>query len=766
MLTLLSQARFWTLKDEIGIKDTDFGAFRYHEKKDTSDLPYNEGKRSFAEKRGMTWVLHNKRPNKLKDAVKELEDQLLQHRIVFCQWKDNCVLHLMLSSGMLINICVNIFTGDVLKISFDKYLVGKLLSEYVADVIFTKAHIVCSYNDNQITLIYFTKPAIKRNSPEKLSRLEPKLQVLELAGPTGRRLERKLSANVSGDMVLIWWRCTRDEVYPWSPLVKDQDRANVHVYGISGIKMDLLCYYRTEFDPVCVSFSRVQSNVIHSVEQKVSRKGEVTVESCTYEISKSRLQRTSVTSIPLQTQVCCHSFSPDEEKLLLGCIDGSLVLFDEGRGITHLVKASFISTMVSWHPDGALVIVANERSQFQCFDIALACVKNQLISEDMTPSNLLDLASYFKNQPTLIQMEWNKKIEASHYSESFAPCDGLLLLQFERGPLAVVRLVGGGGLKGDPHYNGLSADVLVSQYLSFNQVDRAINVLLSLNWDSYGFMCLACLNRIANHLFRQPLTPEREVQLQTALGSFHIPLRPICHATEMEFGDQVRDLTRRFFHHLLRYQLFEKAFRLAIDLNDHDLFMDIYYFARAKKEDVMAQAAREKAEQILNNCSSASTSDTDSLHCSNSGCSGCSRDGCHSSSSEGEEESVVRKPPQLPPPLPTPKITASPAQRLPGERPKVKFSDTVTHILVPELPAEEVFPSLPGPCGSLTGERERDRMGKRGYYLPDPKQELADSLPLCLGNKDYLKDFATIPDISEEEDNGNGTIKIVHFGVV
>lgn len=42
------------------------------------------------------------------------------------------------------------------------------------------------------------------------------------------------------------------------------------------------------------------------------------------------------------------------------------------------------------------------------------------------------------------------------------------------------------------------------------------------------------------------------VQLQTALGSFHVPLRPICHTTEVEFGDQVRNLTRRFFHHLLR----------------------------------------------------------------------------------------------------------------------------------------------------------------------------------------------------------------------
>lgn len=73
----------------------------------------------------------------------------------------------------------------------------------IFSVLFTKTHLMCSYNDNQITLIYFTKPVIKYNMPEKLSRLEPKLQVLELAGPSGRRLERKLSCNVAGDMVSL-----------------------------------------------------------------------------------------------------------------------------------------------------------------------------------------------------------------------------------------------------------------------------------------------------------------------------------------------------------------------------------------------------------------------------------------------------------------------------------------------------------------------------------------------------------------------------------
>lgn len=47
--------------------------FRYHEKKEVTDSPYNESKRSYAEKRGMTWLLQNKRPTKLRDSIRELE---------------------------------------------------------------------------------------------------------------------------------------------------------------------------------------------------------------------------------------------------------------------------------------------------------------------------------------------------------------------------------------------------------------------------------------------------------------------------------------------------------------------------------------------------------------------------------------------------------------------------------------------------------------------------------------------------------------------
>ncbi len=46
-----------------------------------------------------------------------------------------------------------------------------------------------------------------------------------------------------------------------------------------------------------------------------------------------------------------------------------------------------------------------------------------------------------------------------------------------------------------------------------------------------------------------------------------------------EYSEQVRDLSRRFFHLLLRGGRLSKAFRLAVDVNDYDLFMDLCHAA-------------------------------------------------------------------------------------------------------------------------------------------------------------------------------------------
>lgn len=130
----------------------------------------------------------------------------------------------MLSNGLLVQIQVCLLSGDVQEINFDKYLVGKL-SEHISDgnaisfnrqkllyakydifilvtlfaVIITKSHLVCTYNDNLVTLVYFTKS--KTHIFDKMSKLEPKLITTDLFIPNGRRLDKKIQVNKSATLV-------------------------------------------------------------------------------------------------------------------------------------------------------------------------------------------------------------------------------------------------------------------------------------------------------------------------------------------------------------------------------------------------------------------------------------------------------------------------------------------------------------------------------------------------------------------------------------
>ncbi|XP_014483964.1 PREDICTED: WD repeat-containing and planar cell polarity effector protein fritz isoform X2 [Dinoponera quadriceps] len=617
MFALMGELKLWTFDDNVNIRDTDFGAFKYHDKRINGT--HQEGKRSYCEKRDMIYVPVNKKGSRLKDYIKYLEDQLRDNSIIYCQWYSDRIAQLMFSNGLLAHIQIYPFSGDIEKINFDKYLVGKL-SEHASDVIITKSHIVCTYNDNEVTVVYLTKP--KNHVFDNINKLEPKLITTDVFVPNGRKLDKKVQVNKSEDLILIWWKSTMNEVYPWSPAMREYHRANMHLFRLTGTKLESLCYIRTEFDPLCITFDACDDNIIHSVEQKVSRKGEVTVEWRTYEVSQqNKLQRIAVISVPLPTHTSCVKFSPNQELLLLCCIDGTVTMYDPTKAITTSARAAFIPTLAAWHSDGMIFVLGNDRGQLQHFNVALQCIKSQTLSDEATPANILDLSPYFRNQPALIHMEWNKKSDPN-YVGFYNNGNSLFLLLFERGPIGVLKVIEGDCLTGDE---------LIRRYLSGCQIKQATCLLLSMNWDTHPRACMHSLNQILNYLFKLPLTTNHDGLIQNALGSFHVPARPISQAVEEEYGNEVRDLTRRYFHRLLRCRMFEKAFRLAIDLNDHDLFMDIHFSAVALNDTELAIAAKGKAESILSRSNSRRSSHST---CSRASCSLCS----DSSDEKGEEE--------------------------------------------------------------------------------------------------------------------------------
>ena len=62
----------------------------------------------------------------------------------------------------------------------------------------------------------------------------------------------------------------------------------------------------------------------------------------------------------------------------------------------------------------------------------------------------------------------------------------------------------------------------------------------------------------------------------------------------------LRDLTRRFFHYLVRHHQLVKGFQLAVDINDYDLFLDIHHAAVRRSVPDLAHAALIKVSQNKN----------------------------------------------------------------------------------------------------------------------------------------------------------------------
>lgn len=254
--------------------------------------------------------------------------------------------------------------------------------------------------------------------------------------------------------------------------------------------------------------------------------------------------------------------------------------------------------MVTWHADSAFLMIANEKSQMQCFDISLFYIQNQYSNEYILPTNVLDISILFSNQPSLIQIKCGKKMELIH-NKKFLQADSNVLLLFEDGPLAMVRFFCINGYKIDIYSSGLTADMLIHQYLKINNVEKAINILLCLNWDKNGARSMISLQKISNYIFKQPFQTERVAQLQKALGSFLVPVKELYRETQAEFDEQVKDITRKFFQYLVRYKSYEKAFTLALDIEDDDLFMDLYNCARENGYPDLANDAYVRAREIL-----------------------------------------------------------------------------------------------------------------------------------------------------------------------
>ncbi|XP_064503729.1 WD repeat-containing and planar cell polarity effector protein fritz homolog isoform X3 [Pseudopipra pipra] len=580
MSFFLTEMFLWSLKTSLRIRDEDIGIHQYSEKKEPA--------------RDYPWILKSKRADKLRDALKEVEDLMQNTPCVLSKWKNKHTCQLLFHSGVLVSLSLS---GPQLeKVVIDRTLVGKLISDTISDAVLTDNFIILSFEDHsQLCFIQFTK---KMDSPdvnkrlEKLSCLDFKISYVDILGPEGRRMKRHLAINCMQDMVICWWSATSDGAWPWSPISCERDRANLLLLGCAHGKLEVLSFVRTEWDPLHASFSTHQPYQVHTVEHSVSAAKEPMADSCVYKCLRNKIQCAAITRIPLRSRAisCCRDVT--EDKLVLGCEDSSIILYEAYNQVTLLAQAELLPAVMTYHPAGAVFVVGSSQGELQLFDTALSPVKIQLLAQDYSPEATLQCSKHFEVPSSLIQIQWAAPPVACVSPDSTDIHD-LLLVRFDKGPLGVLHFKLGVITRGQ-----LGLVEIIHQYIRYDEIHEAINVLNTMNWNTMGHQCYICLSAICNHLLKQKLTPDREAQLEASLGTFYAPTRPLLDTTVLEYRDPISRYARRFFHHLLRYQRFEKAFLLAVDIGARDLFMDIHYLALDKGELALAEVAKRKANDI------------------------------------------------------------------------------------------------------------------------------------------------------------------------
>jgi len=594
---LYGNLHIWSTKDLLSLLGKYHpGVQIYHEKGagGSGDNLIALSKRQWVEGRGINWTLPNRRPEKLKESLQELEELLKSSRIAALKWKSIRDLQLLFSSGTLVTITIAFNFADIERITIDKSLANKIVNETIHCAIIEELYMVWSFSEkSKVAFVYFGKRSTDRKEGEKLSSLEPKLQWVNITGQTRKPIDPRLTVNTRGDLVCVWWPTPSEAAWPLSRTAPDLGHVNIVALEVTSTQLDVVGSIHTELDPFNVAFSFNNPSQIFAVESSQSSKGKYTLKNNIYECQNNKIQPYPSAAISIKGRVTAQGRNHKEDKLLVGCANGELILFDSSMQRKERKRAGFLApSSIAWHPNDGLVLVANSKGDIQIFDMALTLLAFQLSSDFGQPSTCCKLGQYFFEAKKLEKVSWSCDFKLGPSPEVTGCYDDLLLV-FEEGLLCVIRIELG------VLSNGRLGPVeIVSEYIQNGNYSEAVKFLNSMNWNTNGNSCFACLTMIIDNLFRLPFTLERETCMEDALGSFYVPTRIISDEVLSQFRDQISRLARRFFHHLLRHKRFEKAFALAVDIGAKDLFMDIHYFASDVGNKLLADAAKQNAIEI------------------------------------------------------------------------------------------------------------------------------------------------------------------------
>jgi len=313
-----------------------------------------------------------------------------------------------------------------------------------------------------------------------------------------------------------------------------------------------------------------------------------------------------------------HSYSPDQQILLLGCVDATIVAWNLARDTHVSIKASFIPFHISWHSSSSFFVISNERGQLQCWDRALnpLLIRLRNASESREGAAVIHLQQYLRHQPSITSLKWSnlpqqlnslreahsapmkparhKSMRSSRNkfrSRFLTPQNNKanvaahhLFICFERGPVLCLQFL----TSCWPTDSSLGSLSLCSEFLIWQQFDAAVQHLLSLNWTKVKSfqeedLLLSCFMKVANVLL-QHVNSSGDLLERLVIKLLD------CVQDDEALAEPIFDFARRCCRLMLKKKRLDKAAVYALRLQDLDLLVEsILHAQTAGDENLVRQ---------------------------------------------------------------------------------------------------------------------------------------------------------------------------------
>ena len=595
-MSILPYISLWTIKPIP--KDAQYpNVFYFHKKvKQDDHVPFDLiHRQEWYESHGMSWGVKNKRPEKMKDSLQEIEHLLAVFEVVGVKWLSQNLLVACLSNGVLLWLVMSRI-GNLERILIDRSVCSKIGAEkIVSQALFLDSSLIMTFLNLAVVLLIQLSRHFPNEPPkrlEKLSAYDPKhINENIPISKSSATLSPNISVNSSQQMLLVWFQ----EIH--GPSRREyslgREASNLYLFRLKSSRVELVETIHTEKCLVNAIFSTSHPRIISTIEQASFSIGSSNVFYSTYEVSSDfALGRQTKTRISLKSQLLAVVSNFAEDKVALACQDTTLVLYDIAKRTVVQKKCSGgTAKFISFHPCDLIMLVYTVSDHLLCYDIALNSLKF-LMLDSVSP-----LASL---SPQHFELSSSSKLSALHWQPPSVYTDSMqnphfhpitAFLCFSGGPVGCVFFEKGVTIQGM-----MTSEDLMREYINTNCAKEGVNLLKCLNWNTESKRVFSCMTLLLNDLLKRPLDSEVEHFIEIALGTFLAPPHSILDRVIEEYNENVINFARRFCLSLIRHFRHERAFLLAIDIGHKDLFMDIHFAARGSNEPALAEAAFKRAK--------------------------------------------------------------------------------------------------------------------------------------------------------------------------